>query len=55
MPGRTVGSIEVVVDANTGKLRAQIVPALHSIGKEGADALDSGLATADAKELKAKL
>jgi len=52
---RNVGSIEVTVDANTGKLKAQITRAGEEAGKAGGKAIEEGLSDVDGRELIAKL
>src|SRR5262245_54819850 len=55
MAGRNVGGIEVTVDANTGRLRGQLVRAGAEAGKAGGKAIEQGLSDVDGRELIAKL
>lgn len=43
MAGRSVGNIEITVDANTGKLKAQLVKAGEVAGEGAKDAIDDAL------------
>ena len=52
---RNVGSIEVTVDADTGKLKAQIVRASKEAGEAGGEAIEEGLSDIDSRELMAKI
>jgi len=55
MAGPTVGHIEVTVDADTGKLKAQLLAAGKEAGKGAADQIDSELGEVDGRQLKAKI
>lgn len=59
MAGRNVGSIEVTVEANTGKLRAQILPSVKKIGDQAGEVLqrgiEDGLDDVDTKQMASNL
>lgn len=55
MAGPSVGHIEVTVDADTGRLKAQIVRAGKEAGEAGGEAIERGLSDVDGRELIAKL
>ncbi|RPJ77447.1 MAG: hypothetical protein EHM24_00095, partial [Acidobacteria bacterium] len=55
MAGPTVGHIEVTVDADTGKLKAQVTAAGKEAGKGAADQIDSELGKVDGSQLKKKI
>ena len=52
---RNVGSIEVVVNADTGRLKAQVVKGAKAAGEAGGEALEEGLSDIDGRELMARL
>ncbi len=55
MAGRSVGSITVSVDANTGKLKAQVVRASTEAGQAGGQAIEEGLADVDGRRVVANI
>jgi len=55
MAGRNVGSIEITVDADTGKMTAKLVGASRKTGEAMADEIDKGLGEVDGRTLLLKL
>ena len=55
MAGRSVGRIEVTVDADTSRLKAQIVRAGKEAGEAGGEAIEEGLSDIEGKELVTRL
>src|SRR5262245_992302 len=55
MAGRSIGRVEVSVDADTGKLKAQIVKASEEAGEAGGEAIEEGLADVNGREVVNKI
>jgi hypothetical protein len=52
---RTVGNIEIIVDARTDKLKAQVVRASKEAGEAGGEAIEEGLNDVDFRKLQTRI